>query len=373
MAAFIDLLLAGPYFLLLILHPDNPLFGRSLVGLVALTVSTFVWLFIALVIPLYIIAAVRAKWRKHHRRPPANGTQAEEPPVAAPAPVVPPSVGATISAAPPPPFTRTHLLTLIGGISGLAYLMYYVGRAYYDGFFRSLGVPAGFVHFELQDYMYSGAQVDTIFITGAFTAVLVGLLMTRSWTAEQNTPSSDWIVRVTAVGGTIYLVWNALMLALFWYWWIFRPDLIIETPVVLGILLTSIMILAILIMLLYFDRATFSQIRSGKVKSRIFTAAAVITLLFTPYMTGQAWGAYKAQITNPSDFPQVELYADRKLIDGIEWLPVGNATYRSQQLSLIARTSDYIFLRASNTTGTVYVLRPSDILSIELLTLGKIQ
>ncbi len=367
-AALIDFLLVGRYFLLLILYPDNPLFSRTLVGLVALTVATFVWLFIALLILLYIIVAVGAMWRKHHRRVPAEGVQAEAQPLVTQPPVV-----ATVAAAPAPRFTRTRLFTLIGGISGLVYLMYYVGRAYYDGFFKSLGVPASLVHFELQDYMYSGAQVDTIFITGAFTAVLVGLLITRIWTAEQNTPSNDWIVRVSAVGGTIYLVWNGLMLALFWYWWIFRPDLIIEKPVVLGILVTSIMILGILIMLLYFDRATFSQIRSGKIKSRIFIAAAIITLLFTPYMSAQAWGAYKAQIINPSDFPQVELYADQKLGDGIEWVPTDNAVYRSQELSLIAKTSDYIFLRASNSTGTVYVLRSSDILSMEILSLGKTQ
>ena len=367
-AAFIDFLLVGPYFLLLILHPDNPLFSRSLVGLVALTVATFVWLFVALLILLYIIVAVGAMWRKHHRRVPAKDVQAEAQPL-----VAPPPVAATIAAAPAPRFTRTRLFTLIGGISGLVYLMYYVGRAYYDGFFRSLGVPASFVHFELQDYMYSGAQVDTIFITGAFTAVLVGLLMTRIWTVEQNTPSNDWMVRVSAVAGTIYLVWNGLVLVLFWYWWIFRPDLLIEKPVVLGILVTSIMILGMLIMLLYFDRATFSQIKSGKIKSRIFIIAAVITLLFTPYMSAQAWGAYKAQIVNPSDFPQVELYADRKLNDGIEWLPIDDDTYRSQELSLIAKTADYIFLRTSDSAGTIYLLRPSDILSMEILSLGKAQ
>lgn len=360
-AAFIDFLLVGPYFLLLILYPDNPLFSRSLLGLVALTVVSFVWLFVALLILFYIVVAVGAVWRKHYRRVPAKGQ-----PV-----VAPPPVAATIAATPAARFTRTRLFTLIGGISGLVYLMYYVGRAYYDGFFRSLGIPASFVRFELQDYMYAGAQVDTIFITGAFTAVLVGLLMTRIWTPEQNTPSNDWMVRVSAVVGTAYLVWNGLVLVLFWYWWIFRPDLIIERPVVLGILVTSIMILGILIVLLYFDRATFSQIRGDKIKSRVFIIAAVITLLFTPYMSAQAWGAYKAQIVNPADFPQVRIHAARKLNDEIAWVPVDGVTYRSQELSLIAQTSDYIFLRTSDSAGTIYLLRPSDILSMEIISPGK--
>jgi len=169
-----------------------------------------------------------------------------------------------------------------------------------------------------------------------------------------------------------YLIVYPLGLMYFVLLQIFRPDLIIQKPVVMAILMICILLLGLLTLLLYFDLDVFSQIITTKNKRNIFIAAAIVTLLFSPYMSGKVWGSFKGLTTQLTDFPQVELYANKQLTDGIKWVSTDKLTYKSdQELYLIAKTTDYIFLKSSNNANAVYVLKPSDILSITILNLGK--
>ncbi len=368
-AALIFALSFIPQFLLLLLHIDRPEFGKALANLALAGAFMFIFGFIALVILCYILVVIAKIWRRYHPRVSVNDNQG--PPTEA----IPPALGQDSGpiGVSKVPSARRYFYLLTGGISGFIYILYYVGRAYCEGFYLSVGVPKSFINFELHDYIFFGAQVDTILITGAFTAVLVGLLMTRFFPrTEQSKLVDSFINRSSVVLALGYLVLYDLALVLFAYFQIYRPDLVVEPPFVISILMTCMVTLGILIVILYFDKDGLSRIRNGKIKRSIFITAAIVTLLFSPYMSGEAWGAYKGQIVKLTGFPQVELYANRELTDGIKWVPIDNVTYKSdQELYLIVKTTEYVILKTSDNSSAVYVLNPSDILSTKILSLGK--
>jgi hypothetical protein len=64
----------------------------------------------------------------------------------------------------------------------------------------------------------------------------------------------------------------------------------------------------------------------------------------------------------------VILYASKEMISNIKWTSTDNVTFSTDQgLYLIMKTSDYIFLKADNELGEIYIIRLNDILSIKVL------
>ena len=371
MAAFISVLFFVPYLLLLLLFIDDPKFGQALAGLTLAGFFLFIFGFIGFLIIFYIIVIILSIWRKYHLldsiKRSVQNQRAKNQVTTKPLATLQSGILIRSSA-------RRFIFLLVGGISALIYLIYYVGRAYSESYYASLGIPKSFVHFEIQDYIYFGAQVDTILIAGAFTAVFVGLLIALFYKKNEIQVSSSTHVtnKINTIFAIGYLVWFDLALILFVYWQIFRPDLLLQKPAVLSILMACLITLGLLIVVLFFDPDTFFQIKRSKVGHKIFITAAVITLIFTPYMSGEAWGAFKAQLTKLSDFPKVELYANTQLTDNIKWVTIDKITYRSDQdLYEVGKTVDYVFLKTSDEGNNVYIFKLSDLSSIKILGQGQ--
>jgi hypothetical protein len=363
LAAIIFFLGFIPQFLLLLLNIDNPLFSKALANLAIGGLGAFIICFIALVIILSISVIIVTVWRLYHPgKTKVVGGKLAEPK---------PSSSGPLPEVSPVRTLNTRSIIAIGGISGFIYFMYYIGRAYSDGYSAVLGVPSSLIHYEIQDYVYFGAQIETIWITLMFTAILIGFLVTwfRRYPIEDK-PHARW----ATVGILAYLVLYGLALLLFAMYQIFRPDLVVEKAFVVTILTTCIFLFGAIIMVLYFDPDTFARIRIGKIKTKIFITVAIITLLIAPYMSGKAWGAFKGQIVNINDFPNVEIYTTRQIIDGINWVSVDSVTFRSaSSLHLILKTAEYVVLKAGGDDNSVYVLKQSDILSIKIISLTKIK
>ena len=361
-SAILVLVVCIPQFFILLLNIDNPGFINAFATLVVFGFSSIIWLCIGFIILLCIIITIITIWRKcHHIVVPQSEPKMVDKQILPPN--FPPATPTAQSSNSWP--VRRILYMSISGISGFLYIMYYVGRAYCEGFFSSWGIPKDLISFQFYDYIYYGAQIDTILITVIFTAILLKLLITWFFqNPEQTKPYNKYGVML--VYG--YLILYSVILLCCVFLQIFRSDLVIQKPLFMGILITCIVLLSFLVMILYFDQDLFSHIRSANIKKNIFIATVVITLLFSPYMSGKAWGAFKAQITEITNFPAVELYANRELIYGIEWIPVDNSTYKTnQELYLIMKTSEYIFVKTSGNTSPVYMFKPSDILSTKIL------
>ncbi len=358
-----------PQFMLLLLNIDDPRFNRALANLALGGISASIFVFVAIFLICCAIVGTAALWRRRHPQVGSKDKRSTSTEIKLPAT----RQDSASQAIPVAPATRRFLYMLTGGISGFIYTMYYVGRAYYEGFYVSVGIPKSFIHYDLQDYIYLGAQIDTILITGAFTAVLIGLLLTRfiqpTGQRQFTTRFENRFLVLMALG---YLVLYDLALVLFAYLQIYRPDLVVKPPFVIGILMSCAMTLGLLVMILYFDHDMLSRIRNGRTKRSIFIAGAIVTLFFAPYMSGEAWGAYKGQIIKVTDFPKVELYANRRLSDDIKWVTADNITYKSnQELYLVVRTTEYVVLKSTDNVTATYVLNPSDILSTNIIGMGK--
>jgi hypothetical protein len=361
-SAILVLVVYIPQFFILLLNIDHPDFNEAFANLIVFGINSFFGLFVVIFLLLCILVTIVTIWRKYHPRvitkdnaimATTEKTQSTEPPAQ-------PAMAEQVSS----PYGQ-YFYMFVSGISGFVYLMYYVGRAYFEGFFSSIGVPKDLISFQLHDYAYSGAQIDTILITGAFTAVLVGLLM--NW-FRKHIDLKRPNIKIEVGFVLIYLCLYSVLLIIFAFLQIFRLDLIIEIPVVMSVLMTCLVTLTLLILVLYFDQVILSNIWNSKIKRNIFIVAAIITLLCSPYMGGKAWGAYKGQIAKITDFPAIELYTNKVLTDEINWITVDNVTFKSnQELHLVLKTNDYIFVKTTDKTSPVYVLNTLDVLSTKVL------
>lgn len=251
----------------------------------------------------------------------------------------------------------------LGGLGAFSYLLYLVGRTYYDSYLSSLGVPKGIVNYRLDDYVYFGAQIDTLIIAATFTAILVGFLM--FWFRRREIPHRRY-AKGDFLLGLGLVVCYSLVLAFFAFVEVFRSDLDNVPAVILGILMACAGT-AIFLIIILSDEGLLSRINKGKITRNIFVASVIITILVFPYMSAKAWGAFKGIGVKLTTFPQVELCATRQVIDGIQWQPTGNDTFRSaENLYLIVRTDDYLVLKVAARPNDVYIVRLTDVLSIRV-------
>ncbi len=356
------LIVCIPQFFVLLYNIDHPDFNSALANLFVFGIISLFSLIVCIFILFCISIVIITIWRKYHpsvtKKKGDSILKDENVPPGGP-PTQPIISGSNFG------HTRKYIIMSIGGITWLVYVIYYVGRAYLEGFFISLGIPKEYVSFQLHDYIYYGAQIDTIIIVIIFTAVLVKLIMTLSrQSITQNKPFSIPI-DIFVLG---YLVLYSIFLVCFVFLQIFRPDYVVHVAPTMVILMTCIFLLGFMTLILYFDPNTYAHIMSSKIRRSLFITTIIITLIVSPYMSGKAWGAYKGLIVNRLGFPKVELCTNKILDDDIKWITADNFTYRTdQELLLVMETNDYVFIKTTETTSPVYILKPSDILSIKVL------
>jgi hypothetical protein len=367
-SAILVLFVCIPTFFTLLLNIDNPDFNKAFSNLILFGIISLISLFVVIFLILClweILKTARSKYISPKKKV-VKQKKLEEGKVTPKQIPISTSVKTTNIL-----HSKQYFLTSIGGITWLVYILYYVGRAYTEGYFTPLGIPKDCISYQLQDYVYYGAQIDTILITIIFTLILGKLLMTWFSPPTGEIRPYNKYADIFVLG---YLCLYSVGLICFGVFiQIFRPDLVIKTPIIIGILMFCILLLSLLVMVIYFDSDMFSHIRTTKVKRSIFIITAIITLLFSPYMSGLSWGAFKGQTTKLANFPKVELYSNRELIDEIPWVPVDNTTYKSnQELHLILKTNDFLFVKTTDDTSPVYMFKPSDVLSIKVLYSEKL-
>jgi magnesium-transporting ATPase (P-type) len=147
---------------------DVSLWSSAFMNLLISSFFVFVMLFIAFCVLSIVIWFPMKWWRNKH------------PAATAIAPDVdsggPTAERIDVVRSPGEQFRYTTSL-FFGGLSAFLYLLYLVGRTYYDSYLSSLGVPKGIVNYRLDDYVYFGAQIDRLAIAATFTAILIGFLM----------------------------------------------------------------------------------------------------------------------------------------------------------------------------------------------------
>jgi MFS family permease len=263
---------------------------------------------------------------------------------------------------------RYTISLFFGGLSAFLYLLYLVGRTYYESYLSSLGVPKGIVNYRLDDYVYFGAQIDRLVIVVTFTAILIGFLM--FWFRRREMTHRGYKRWDFLIGLGYFLIFT-LILAFFAFVTVSRSDLDNVPAVIFGILMACLGTSILLIIVLY-DEGILSRITKGEIIRKIFVASVVTTLLVFPYMSAKAWGAFKGITAKLNTFPQVELCATQKVIDGIQWQPTGNDSFRSaEELYLIARTDDYLILKVAARPNDVYIVKFTDVLSTRVFDSSK--
>jgi hypothetical protein len=282
---------------------DVSLWNSAFANLALITIINFVVLFAASFVLLIVIWFPVNWWRTRH-------------PVATkPAPVE--DLGDVAVIATNNTGSRDYRFKyetlFIAGLSAFLYLLYLVGRTYYDSYLSGLGVPKGIVDYRLDDYIYFGAQIDTLIIAVTFTVILIEFIM--FWFQKNelaNTRYSRWDFWV----GLVYLVYFIIILSFFAFVTVFRSDLD-NVPAVILIILMACAGTAIFLIILLQDKSILSRVARGKITRKIFVASVIITILVFPYMSAKAWGSFKGITAKLNSFPQVELCATRQVIDNI--------------------------------------------------------
>jgi|GEM_PF-4198202 hypothetical protein len=349
-----------PQFLLLLLRIDDPLFNEAFTSLIIVGIGAFLVCWVVLMIIFSVMVIIHARWRKDHPKKTKSVVEdIKESKISA----------EQLNEVSKAQVRNARAIATIGGISGFIYFMYYIGRAYCEGYVAVLGIPSDLIHYEIQDYVYFGAQIETIWITMAFTSILIGLLMIWFGRSRFDNKTSDNMAVNVVI---IYMMCYGLALLLFAWYQIFRPDLVVEKAMTVAILTSCIFLFGIIITVIFFEPDTFIKIRLSKIKSKLFITVAIITIVIAPYMSGQAWGAFKGQITTTTDFPSIELCASRELTYGINWISEDGIIYHSnQELYLLYKTSEFIILKTID--NNTYILKMSDLSSITILDVGKIK
>lgn len=331
---------------------DVSLWNSVFANLALITIINFVVLFAASFVLLMVIWLPVNWWRK--RYPAATAIPVEDHRENAV------SVSNIIGS---PGYRFKYETLFIAGLSAFLYLLYLVGRTYYASYLLCLGVPKGIVDYRLDDYVYFGAQIDTLIIVATYTVILIEFIM--FWFRKNelaNTRYSRWDFWV----GFVYLVYFILILSFFAFITVFRSDLDNVPTVILAILMACAGT-AIFSIILLQDKGILLRIAKGTLTRNIFVASVIITILVFPYMSAKAWGSFKGITAKIDTFPQVELCATRQVIDGIQWQPTGNGTFRStENLYLLIKTDDCLILKSATRSNDIYVVKLTDILSAKV-------
>lgn len=259
---------------------------------------------------------------------------------------------------------RHFVALIVGGLTALIYLLYFVGRTYSDAYLSALKIPAGIMNYSLEDYAYFGARIDNLIITLLFTSIVVGFLLylfpLQTSAPVKSYRKSDLIV------GLGYFIYFAAILAGMVVFIVFAPSKRAAPPLVFGILMACTVTVGCSILLLY-DTAIASRIKRGKIISKLFVTGIAITLICFPYMSANAWGTFKG-IIKSDRYPLVELHATYQVIDDVRWEVVTDNSLRTaEDLHLILSNDKYLILKSGAEPSNVYIVRLEDILSTKII------
>jgi hypothetical protein len=179
---------------------------------------------------------------------------------------------------------------IIGSLTGFTYLLYFVGRTYTEAFSMAGGIALDTTKLHPDDYMYAGAHPDTLVITLVFTSIFVGFLWYLFRDDKPRYRRGDLVI------GLSFFLYYGFMLAAVTMWVLFDPTQAVKPPMILGMLASS-MAASGCSLLILFDRGLAARIKGGKVISKFFFAAIVITLVCFPYIASMSWGAFKVIVT----------------------------------------------------------------------------
>jgi hypothetical protein len=367
-AAAFTIIAVLPYLLLLLLRPDSPQFSQTFKSLALIWVIGFTELFLFFFILFSLVISIATTIKYFRNKNKETEVTENKSNIDTPETILVNKAETNTNLHSPTKqlISKINLFKILGGISGFLYLMYYIGRAYAVGTFQSLNIPTSFMKFELQDYIFFGAQVDTMFITVMFLAVLVGLPVFGLIRHDVQILKNTFSTKFSLILMLFYFTWFNVIVLLLVYWQIFRPDFMTEKPVIMTALLSCIVTLGFLITTIFFDKETYVRITNGKIKSKLFFTGTAITLLFCPYILGQAWGAFKSQTTFSATTLKFEIVADSVLTDDFIWISTSDGGYKpNQALRLLAKTSEFAFFATSENETVVYAFRLSNILSIK--------
>ena len=223
--------------------------------------------------------------------------------------------------------------TILSGITVFSYLLYLVGRAYWEAYFSVLNIPIGIFNYGLMDYVFIGARPDNLLIVLLYTSLIVGLLLFLYYKEFTNSRRRvETIPKILGFSYFVYFVVATICIAV----------LILFTRApnkqVLAVVFPFTLVPAIWFWLIFTEKDLLSWIkRKGKdkrfqPKTYAFVAATIIYLVFFPYLCGTCWGDFRGSSEldkNPFGYKSVELYSTSKVIPDIEWEMTADNYYKT--------------------------------------------
>lgn len=259
------------------------------------------------------------------------------------------------------------LNSILVGIPAFGYLLYFTGRTYSAAYYSTIGVPNGIVNFGFWDYIYFGAKDFNVLIPLAFATMFVGFVL-------YLTESAQWYYKdhysLLKYGFPMfYLVWFAAVLLLLVVITWLNPTLKTNPAYVLGALASCLSVSGFSIIML-FDKTLLVRIKEGRIISRLFCGAVVITLIVFPHTAADASGRFEGMMATDSH-PLVELHAPCQVIDDIQWETTSTDSFRTvDDLRLVFSNQQYLVVGSVTDRYSLYVVPIDDILSIKIVDSG---
>jgi hypothetical protein len=265
------------------------------------------------------------------------------------------------------------VMQIVSAAPVFVYFLFFIGRAYSEAYLKILGIPASSVKYELSDYAYFGAQLDTLLITVVFTAIFVCLV----WYFRTETDGSNKYKKSELALIISYLPYSVIVLIVSSAIFIFNKSVINQPAAVIMAIMTTI-IPAGLIIITLTERDIVKRIKRGRILSPLFVASIAITLIFFPYLSSSGWGAFKAYTSpykelNLSSNTVVEIYASHPLSSDLKWDTTEDNVYvTTDELFLILENDSNLFIKTSLNTklkeSKTYIISTADIISYSIST-----
>ena len=270
---------------------------------------------------------------------------------------------------------RIQLVTLIVSSLGIfLYLLFFVGKTYYDTYSLVIGIPIGILNYGIQDYAYIGARWDNLMITLLFTAILVFLVLYlfSAAFAQRSELYLQNQVRIKPkwgdiVVGIVYLVLFAFGLA-YTGWVIFvKPTAVHELGFIFAGIVGGLGSAIWSLLMLIKNDVMLNWIKGVAFVKWGFIAVVIVILIFFPYVSAKAWGAFVGTMI-PRECAIVELQAPYPLIDDVEWkTSADSSSVTSENLLMILGDTNYLVLKSENQTGSIYVIKRQDLQCVKIV------
>jgi hypothetical protein len=262
--------------------------------------------------------------------------------------------------------------TILSGITVFSYLLYLVGRVYWEAYLSVLNIPIGIFNYTTIDYIFIGARPDNLLIVLLYTSLIGGLFLFLFF--KQFTNSRKRVETISKIIGYAYFVYSVFAT-------IFIAVLILFTitpnKVALAAVFPFTLFPAIWFWLIFTEKELLSWIkRKGKrFLPKIFVVATIIYLIVFPYLCGTCWGALRGLFEldkSPFGYKSVELYSTSEIIADIEWEKTADNYYKTtKDLQLLFSNDKYLVLRTSDNASAIHIVKTDDILLFNVLVPQK--